>query len=361
MRNRVESLVQKILKNAGNENNLVSIHDPNFGQSIQFQATFFNKTNGASNAVSPDIPVINIPDYDLFIDTLTDYVSEALTFYKNDYLGLDSRYLSEKLIYDLFGNATATDFNNIIPFISHRTAMLKNKLQKGIFPLGSFKEYKILGAIDSIGSEFEAPYKFLVAFDDEFGGRFKLPAVLFGIDGDSVYIYAIQNTSATQKLPPETIEKNKNITKNLNRFFRKVNLNVDENDEISKVSPNFLVILTIFASFMRQLGKKEIIAPLYFPVRYDANKRHHISSMTSDLEIEEYLEKHDRDYFNVVNKFAYLFLRYNHHFPNSTAEYDENKSQIKTTLAKSHPVDKNIIYDIDAIVSFVPENQIEKQ
>lgn len=361
MRNRVELLIKKIFNNAKNENNLVVIEDPNFGKSIEFHSVFFNKTQGISNSTNSNIPVINIPDYNLFVDCLTEYVTEAIKFYRHDYLGLDSRFLAEKLIYDLFGNVTAPDFNNIIPYIKHRTAMLKTTLKKGVFELGQFKEYQLLGAVDSIGSEYEAPYKFLAAFDDEYGGRFKLPAILFGIDGDNVYIYAIQNTAATEKLSPEKIEQNKSIKKNLNRFFRKVNLNVDENDCISKVSPNFLVVLTIFASYMRQLGKKQIIAPFYFPIRYDANKLHHTSLMKTETEIEAYIEKHDNDYFNVVNKFAYLFLRYNHHFPNCTAEYDENRNQIITKLEKTHPIDKNIIYDIDAIVSLNMANQIERQ
>ena len=275
MRNRVESLIEKIFVKAGNEGNQVIIYDPNFGKEIKFYSTFFNKTNGVSNSTNEHVPVINIPDFNLFLDVLTEYIDEAVKFYRNDYLGLNSRSLAEKLIYDLLGSATAADFGNIIPFIKHRTNMLKNKLECGVFQLGTFKEYSVIGSIDTTYSNIEAPYKFLVAFDDESKGRLKLPAITFGIDGDKVYVYAIQNTAVRRngeeinenmlsQKEREQLEKNKNIAKNLNRFFRKVNLNVDENDFISNVSPNFLVVFTIFASYMRQLGKKELLRHYIF-------------------------------------------------------------------------------------------------
>lgn len=351
MRNRVELLVRKIFNKAAGDEPVV-LCDPNFEKEIRFYSKFFNKTHGVSNATTPDVPVLNIPDYDLFVGTLTNYIVEALSFHKNDHPGLDSRFLCEKLIYDLFGNATMTDFSNIIPFIQKRTRLLQNKFEEGVFTLGSFKEFKILGAIGSNYSNMEAPYKFLAAFDDEFGNRFKLPAITFGVDGDTVYVCAIQNTAPDQKNQAQN---------KLDRFFRKVNLNVDENDEISKISPNFLVVFTIFASYMRQIGKKEIIAPFYFPVRYDANQKHHMDYISSTPELENYLEKHDRDYYNAVNRFAYLFLRYNHHFDNCTAEYDELNSQIITKLEKSHPKDKNIIYDIDGSVCVPYHNGKQKQ
>lgn len=349
MRNRVKNLLNKILINAGDENGRVVIFDPNFEAEINFRSVFFNKTHGVSNATGNTlIPVLNIPDFELFVDSMTDYLTEAIPFYKNDFLGLDPRYLAEKLIYDVLGSATPADFANMVPYLKHRTNMLKNKFKKQIFHWGKYKEFKFLGSIEEAGSQYEAPYKFLAAFDDESGARFKLPAVLFGVDGDKVYIYAIQNTAIKQT--EESIRKNQDITKKLNRYFRKVNLNVDEQDIIANVSPNFLVVLTIFTSYMRQLGKKELVAPLYFPVRYDSNLDYHMRLMPEGETAQSIQEKHDHNYLNTVNKFAYLFLRYSYHFPETQAEYDENSSRITAQLKKCTPKDSNIIYEIDNLV-----------
>ena len=368
MRNRVKNLIDKIFVKAANENNLVVISDPNFGDDIKFYCSFFNKIKGISNSTNEDIPVMNIPDYDLFIDAMTEYITEALQFYRNDYLGLNQRSLAEKLIYDVIGCATTADFANIIPFLKHRTNMLKNKFSRGIFEIGQFKEYSVLGSIESAGSNYEAPYKFVIAFDDESKGRFKPPSIIFGVEGDKVYVYAIQNTALRDKkdvkkehLKPKDREqflKNKITEKNLNRFFRKLNANVDENDFISNISPNFLVSFTIFASYMRQLGKKEIVAPIYLPVRYNSNLSKSLEGLDDVESIQNMGEQHEHNYFNCINKFAYLFYRYNHHFPDCIAEFDENNSRIVTKLEKSHPIDKNIIYEIDGFVQVQSQKEM---
>ena len=138
MRNRVKNLLNKILINAGDENGRVVIFDPNFEAEINFRSVFFNKTHGVSNATGNTlIPVLNIPDFELFVDSMTDYLTEAIPFYKNDFLGLEPRYLAEKLIYDVLGSATPADFANMVPYLKHRTNMLKNKFKKQIFHWGN--------------------------------------------------------------------------------------------------------------------------------------------------------------------------------------------------------------------------------
>ena len=67
--------------------------------------------------------------------------------------------------------------------------------------------------------------------------------------------------------------------------------------------------------------------------------------------VEKELERLDLDQYNMTNKFMYLFLRYNHHFPNCTAEFDEDKGEMEMDLKDDFDFcEDNIIYDIDSAV-----------
>ena len=66
----------------------------------------------------------------------------------------------------------------------------------------------------------------------------------------------------------------------------------------------------------------------------------------------EFLEKHNKNQFNITNKFTYLFIRYCHHFPACETIYDDARQSMIVYLSKTNEkVDDNIIYNLDKSVS----------
>ena len=51
----------------------------------------------------------------------------------------------------------------------------------------------------------------------------------------------------------------------------------------------------------------------------------------------------------MTNKFMYLFLRYNHHFGNCNADYNDITGDMTLKISQSTAKDDNIIYAFDAL------------
>lgn len=340
-----ESMIQKIM-------NQIKKGKVEYNGYLVLHINFATKKQGKVDILDSDVPVIDIPDYDLFVKKVKSYLSKAYDFYKNDmsFFTLDQDEFFEKLFVDLLINATYYDTQNIYNYIDFRKEMLDNTFAEGEFDIGYFGDYVVEAKIVKNLSNLESPYRFEVGFFNKDQGWFKLPRIAFGAIDDKIYLYAVQTSKFKQ-----TSE----ATKKLDRYFRKIGKGVDEQTIESNVSPNALVSLAIFNSFMRKNGYKKVIAPDYLPIRYEINKHAKINNSLPES-VEEALENHDRDQFNMTNKLMYLFLRYNLHFDKANAQYDEDKGTMSIEL-KSQNGKGNIIYELDEFVEVGDYQELEER
>ncbi|MBQ8443910.1 MAG: hypothetical protein IJX25_00965 [Clostridia bacterium] len=310
----------------------------------KYYIKFNTKIEGEVNGVDDGHLTINIPDFNLFVWKVDKYMQKAMKFYRDEknYYELDTSSFRDKLFMCLLLNMSTFDAENIYDYITFRTKMLDTQFSSDKFSLGRLnytkgqqeKSVKITASIRQNTSNLEATYKMKFAFENDLGERFSVPAVTFGIVDKKAYVYAVQRTKDVQE---------GEIVKELDRYFRKLNKGVDCEDIIANISPSSLVSLTLFATFLKNMGINKIVAKDFLPLRYMAV----IDSPKGKN--QEVSEKLDKDQFNMTNKFMYLFLRYSHHFENCKATYDDIKGEMSLTLNDSLIKSDNIIYQLDSV------------
>ena len=307
-----------------------------------FYTKFFTKINNKSNATNSTYPVINISDYPLFIKSVDAYLQNAKKFYSRDeaYFDLERNDdFAEKLFLDLMLNTTPADQNNIIEYIKRRTKMLQTPIETGRFDSGEYQGYKITSIITKRWSNLESPYAFIVEFrNPQDKTCFTLPTITFGIADGIAEVGAVQNEHPKQGF---------STAKKLDRYFRKVNKDVDSEDVIANVSPNALVAFTLFNEYLKTQNINKIQSTPFQPIRYYSQKTAKYRHAKSKEEVIQIKKDINRDQFNITNKVLYLFLRYEHHFDNATAYFDENIDTIYIDIADKHAQkNENIIYDL---------------
>ena len=314
----------------------------------------FKATNKAKNSINENdffTPIIQIPDIEIFARLTQTYLQIAENFYiadKQNFSYYDHTF-RERLFLDLITNTTNFDRNNILSYIENRTKMLENVLQTQSFQLGEIKNYTLKADLLKNPSMLEAPYRFTSYFIDTNKDKFILPTITFGLIADTAYIFAIQAKK----------EKQTNyISKELDRFFRKTNKDVDMQDIIGQVSPNALVALTIFLSAMKKEGIKKVVAPNFMPIRYQTNLmgeeyffNQNGKGLLEEQSLEQIQEKHNRQQFGITNKFTYTLLRYCYHFDGTKFDYDDIRQQSVLTITKENKPQDNLINEIDKLCS----------
>ena len=343
--------IDAIVKGVFNEakNGLVSI-DCNGGYWSFFVKFFLNKHDNSNN-LNNKYPIVNVDDYDAFLNKVEEYLSIAADFYHNDiaYFDLtDKNAYLKKLFLDLICNASIYDLNNINEYIDLKTKqLLDNKVKVQEEVIGKYGSLDIKCEVKKNASNLEAPYKMSISFVDENGDKFVLPNISFGIIDDTAYVMCIQTSNKNNK--------DSLLAKKLDRYFRKVNKGVDSEEEIYNISPNALVALTIFFSYLSNMKVNKIVAPNFMPIRYNNLKVKTFNKYKNDNEMKrENIAKVDYIQSNITEKFMNLFLRYAYHFSESDLCYDDIKDEMNLTLKNNYSkLDDNIIYDIDnAIRSF---------
>lgn len=305
-----------------------------------FYSQFSVNINGKENFSGNEI-VLNIPNYDKFLTLVDNYLEKAKIFYDDDkdYFYLDDYSFIEKLFHDLMVNMSVGDLNNVEKYILTRTKMIKNNLQNEEFGLPDFMGYKTSVVVRKKISNFESPLSFQVVFSENDSGKFVLPAVLFGIADDTAIVHGVQNLIGNEHLKAD-------VEKKLDRYFRKVNKNIDSDDIIANITPNALVSFTIFIEYLKQKGVKHVEVKDFFPIRYIAKENHGKKRFTSEA-LDYFTQKQNRDQYNMTNKLLHLALRYGEHFPESKPFFDENEGVMHLDLSqKTKFSDENIIYDI---------------
>ena len=146
------------------------------------------------------------------------------------------------------------------------------------------------------------------------------------------------------------------MLKKLDRYFRKVNKNVEDtygyDDSILNISPNFLITLTLFISSLKEDNISKFRFSDYFPLRH-MNKKgllEHINADENEI---------DRIQTSLTNKLALLAERFAYHFKNSDYSFDDF-GYIDFNFSDSSLDEDNIITDFyNAIKLFKQTNTIK--
>lgn len=319
----------------------------------KYYTRFYSKIDGVSNATSMAYPLLEIPNADLMVKLIDLYLKNAEKFYCKDkeYYDLDEYDFRKKLLLDLIINADYYDFSSFFNYVTNRTEMLKNELLEGEFLLGNFEDLKIFANISKNRSNLESPYRFDIFFRDKIGNEFMLPSILFAQTNKKCFIMAVQNFN---KAPQNC------LSKKLDRYFRKANKDVDMTDVLGKISPNALISLTLFNSYLQQNNIKEIVSSCFFPIRYHACKISGYKKSSDKQSKNDFLQRHNQNQYNMTNKFLYLFLRYKFHFDNAETFFDVKTQKMKMFFTKPTPSPTdNILYRLSKSVK-INQKDMEK-
>lgn len=311
-------------------------------EAIKYRLSFLRAQSGSEKG---DQIVLDIPDMDLFVKKVEKYFLIVQGLYRNEMGRYDLTYEAylERLFVSLMSNMTYSDAHNVYNYIDQRTELYVNcydrdeKLGKFSYTKGAqVKECEVNVIIDRLSSIMEAPYSFTPEFTDGINVFF-LPSITFGlsVNKKTAYVYAVQNRKKDQS---------NSLQKDLDRYFRKIGKGVEGEEELMQVSPNALVSLTMFCSYLKEQGVQQIISKDFQPSRYKARESRILSKYA-----EGELEALDNAQFNITNKFMYLFLRYSYHFPDCECDFDIDQGQMIMKLKEGVSVDNNIIYDIDRL------------
>lgn len=379
MNNYVAQVLLDLFADAQNGKVVIGKEDSEYG-AINFDTHFFVKTNdllvnnalvksGETGTKEDDKAVISIPDFNAFVACAIQYLEKARNFYSEDksywLLENDDYAFDKKLLLDLFVNCSINDFNSIQSYVQTRTNMLKTPLKSNEMFMGEFNGLKIKSKILKNHAFMESPYTFDSVLISPDGAEYRLPSMYFGVDGDTVYLYAIKHKKVapknTQK-PKEkqTIKEQKDaeLHKKLDRYLRKVNKGVNV-DEQMLVAPNAIVGFTIFAEYLKNNGLFKIINPSFMPIRYQGKRDSVANRLTTQEEKEAWVEEYDGIQHNVTNKLIDTLYRYAYFFEENSCYYDDmsTNTYIKLAKTKSLPKFDNIIYDIAQSVSNAEKTQ----
>ncbi len=310
----------------------------------RFYVRFATRINGELNKEMDDCPVLDIPDFKLFVDSVNKYMNYAKRFYddEKDYLELDDDSFEQYLFLMVLMNANNYDFNNIIKYIDDRIKMFQSEDIKKSY-LGNIGDEKVDFIVAKLPPNLETPYKAIININKG-ETRFILPQISFGIVDGIVKIYAIQNVAG--------IDKDNVLFKKYDRYFRKFNKDVDMEDVIANISTNSLAALTLFVSKFKQLGYKKFEFVDYLPLRYEANlvADYNWANRKNSAPSPNILREHDRDQYNMTNKMLYAGLRYAYHFDNVECSFDENRQVLTVNIVKDMYTEKdNVIYKLDRL------------
>lgn len=387
-RNDVKAILDELFFEAKNKRVRFDTPNSEIGKEAPWMmnSKFFVKINGNFNGKNSGVPVAEIPNEKLLIDYLMKYLDLATKFYafEQERDDLTDRAFIKRLIFDLFINCSVADLNDVYRHIKTRTEMLKeDNLKLNSVFLGYYQAEKIgrclvTASIMQNHSCMESPLRFQIEFMGQNGEEFMLPAILYGIDGKTCYIGAVQNFYTSQKTQ---------LSKKLDRHFRKVNKDIPETSIESEVSPNAVVAFAIFVAYLKQIGVNKVCGTNFLPIRYQTKfeaqrlfairekkrleekqdsgelltekEKQLLSELQSKTPSEYAEDTTNKIQFNVTNRFTYLFARLEFHFDNLEFDYSDYENKIYLKLNdKSYTKQGNIIEDI---VEMVKQSNIEMQ
>ena len=290
---------------------------------------------------------IQINNKPLFIKLIKEYLDVAYDFYYDDknYYELNEKGYIKKLIFDLLVNIDNYDSYDIYSYIDKKINHLKEKkIRLGTFKTKDYLGYKISYTIKKNRSNLEAPYQFIIQIKDEFDKIFELPQITFAIDKNCAQLMCVQNKN----------KHDNSLVNKLDRYFRKVNKNVVDNEDISNISSRALISLTVFNSYLKNIGVDKIEVPSYLPIRYNSKI---LTNKNKNGLSKELSDQIDRDQFNMTNKLIYLMKRYAYHFKGNDFTFNDITNRVALKLKNVKSIGDNIIYGFDSLINGVAKKQ----
>lgn len=273
------------------------------------------------------IPTLMIRDKEYFDELLMEYVDLAKEFYGVDSFDKDvvaikwdedekARGIEKTCMILLWANATIEDFNDPISFLKKRINFIRY----------DFVDKRILGYSEVMKADIEVeilkdkitnegPYQFIVRLINENQSVVELPSIKFGIDGNKLYIYAIQSSKNNG---------DSEFMKWVNRRLYKVGIgydsSLDGDESLRDITASFLYVLSVGIGYFSSIGINNIVVPSILIERWNnkkiANKRKFERRRINQEEFDEREEKQDYLQSNLTNKLIRTFLRLGCHFNN---------------------------------------------
>lgn len=263
------------------------------------------------------IPNFIINDVDVFERNLRKYL-EAVRFTDIRSTKIDERHNERYFMFNVWKNATLSDFSNPEKFILRYSNFIKDCTFSefdDLTPIGRYGGSMLMVQRYQDDHGFETPYVMHLSLTN---GKdiYNLPWIRYGIsqnkNGDKLaYIYAIQRME-----PSRNEQYNEVVKKNLNR----VNTGVKK---YRNVTPSAIAALTVFMGMLEGEGIKGIKAPDFLIGRYGR-----FTNATTE-------EENDRIQYNLTEKFLRNFLRLDDQLDNLRIEpiyLDDNNSFLCMSL-----------------------------
>lgn len=287
----------------------------------------FKSDNNLSNLI--------IKNEETFFELLKEYLMLELEFDRKSprFIQDEERNHIKFILAYLFVNATTEDFMNPENLIKRNIAFLKDETFKDLneqFDLnGHFLDSKIEVKNVKHPITMETPYKMdisLVKYEENKKLEYPLASVAYGIQnfvggGVTCYIYSLMKPKRKDTLS----EEEKQYEKKIARLLYKLNDGISEYESsdyfeykedntkfypenISDVTPSFLLSLIVFLSMLQKKEIHNIKVVPYLPLRYLS--RDIMAEKMTDLEKKEII--HNRNNAiqdNATNKFIRTFMR----------------------------------------------------
>ena len=303
-----------------------------------------------TNKYMPTLIINNIDEFKEIVGDISEFIknNDIMFINKNNSILEDRIYSFFSMI---FSNATYEDFDNPVCFLRKYLNFMKNDKfsdfnEEKTEPIESLDNFRLVIKKNQASSLLETPYCFNLHLEKEIDNEvviYELPRVMYGIDNNKGYIYAIQNKKDVND--DERLKK-------LKRLMYKINSNVEETEEfkdykdnkddyypenITDITLSNLISATAVLSLFKKNNIDNIYIPDFLPVRYFTkeeaiNKR--VKYMQDKLSVEELeifresIEKeHLRIQQNITEKFLRVFRRVEYHFDNiNIVNYPDNGS-----------------------------------
>lgn len=248
------------------------------------------------------IPELTINDVDVFEKNLRTYL-DAVRFTDIKSTKMDERHNDRYFMFNVWKNATWSDFQNPEKFILRYAGFIKDQTFSefdDLTPIGKFGGSMVMAQRYQDDYGFETPYVMHLSLTN---GKYiyNLPWIRYGISqnkfGDKLaYIYAIQRME-----PSKDEAYNEEVKKAING----VNTGVKK---YRNVTPSAIAALGIFMGMLEAEGIKGIKAPDFLIGRYGR----FVGAKTE--------EETDRIQTNLTEKFLRNFLRLDNQLDNFRVE-----------------------------------------
>lgn len=305
---------------------------------IGFNTTIYKAETEINYKSENNLSNLIIKNEDSFFELLKEYILLELEFNRKypRFIQEEEKNHIKLILAYLFVNATTEDFLNPENLIKRNIAFLKDKTFENLaeqFELnGHFLDSKIEVKNVKHPIAMETPYKMdisLVKYVEEKRLEYPLASVAYGIEntieGAACYIYSLMKPKRKKELSAEELQYEKKIARALyklndgisefesNDYFEYKEDNTKFYPEnITDVTPSFLLSLIVFLSLLQKKDIHNIKVVPYLPVRYLS--RDIAATNTTDLEKREsFYNRNNAIQENITNKFIRTFMRASFH------------------------------------------------